>query len=180
MAADAGRRTRRLTWGRARRSVQALTLLAFFLLFLGASRQAVAASLVDLPFRLDPLAMLAQALASRSLLATSALALLTLAVTLALGRVWCGWLCPLGTLLDVVTPRHPKPAPARLEPWRAGKYLLLIAVLVAALFGSLTLLILDPITLVFRSSPAACGRPSTRWSRRWSTPPIASRRFARP
>ncbi len=109
MAADAvRRRSRRLTWGRARRFVQALSLLVFFLLFLGASRQAIAPSLVDLPFRLDPLTMLAQTLASRRLLATSALALLTLAFTLVLGRAWCGWLCPLGTLLDVFTPRRPE------------------------------------------------------------------------
>ena len=152
MAADAvRRRSRRLTWGRSRRFVQALSLLAFFLLFLGASRLAIAPSLVALPFRLDPLTMLAQTLASRRLLATSALALLTLAFTLVLGRAWCGWLCPLGTLLDVFTPRRPKPSSERLEPWRAWKYLLLLAVLVSALFGSLTLLILDPLTLVFRA-----------------------------
>jgi len=152
LAADAvRRRSRRLSWGRARRFVQALSLVAFFLLFLGAARQAIAPSLVDLPFRLDPLSMLAQTLASRRLLATSTLALLTLALTLVLGRAWCGWLCPLGTLLDVFTPRRPKPSSERLEPWRAGKYLLLLAVLVAALFGSLTLLILDPLTLVFRA-----------------------------
>lgn len=153
MAAETGRhRRRRLTWGRARRVTQAVSLLAFFLLFVGAARQAIAPSWLDLPFRLDPLAMLAQTLASRRFLATSGLALVTLAVALALGRVWCGWLCPLGTVLDVFTPPRRKPSPAeQLESWRAAKYLLLLAILVAAAFGSLTLLILDPLTLVFRA-----------------------------
>lgn len=153
MAAEAGRRRRRrFTWGRARKAIQAVSLLAFFLLFLGAARQAVAPSWLDLPFRLDPLAMLAQGLASRRFLATSALALVTLATTLVFGRAWCGWVCPLGTLLDVFTPRRRRLSPAeRLEPWRAAKYLLLLAMLVAAAFGSLTLLILDPLTLVFRA-----------------------------
>ena len=151
--AEAGRRRgRRFTWGRARKATQAASLLAFFLLFIGAARQAVAPFWIDLSFRLDPLAMLVQTLASRRWLATSALALVTLVASVALGRAWCGWLCPLGTLLDVFTPRRPKPSPAEhLEPWRAAKYLILIAVLAAAAFGSLTLLILDPLTLVFRA-----------------------------
>ncbi len=106
--------------------------------------------------------MLAQAIASRTVLVTSAIALLTVALTLVLGRVWCGWLCPLGTVLDAITPRRRRAARDSLERWRAGKYLTLAAVLVAALFGSLTLLILDPITLVFRALAAALW-PAADW-----------------
>lgn len=140
----------RSRWRRLRQAVQAASLIAFLALFL-AARSPEPREVVALPFRLDPLAVLAQAMAGRVVLATSAVALVTGGLTLVFGRVWCGWLCPLGTLLDVVTPRRRRPPRDSLEGWRAGKYLSLAAVLLGALFGSLTLLLLDPITIVYRA-----------------------------
>jgi len=102
--------------------------------------------------RLDPLLALAQAIASRRLLVGSALALVTIVLTVALGRVWCGWICPLGTLLDLCRPtRRRAEDRAPLEAWRYAKYGLLLLILFGALFGNLTLLILDPLTLLFRA-----------------------------
>jgi MauM/NapG family ferredoxin protein len=155
LAVETRRRRRwRSHWRRLRQAVQALSLLGFLALFVAASRHAEPSPITALPFRLDPLAMLAQAIASRTLLATSAVALVTVGLTLIFGRVWCGWLCPLGTVLDVFAPRRRRPAREALERWRAGKYLVLVIVLVAALFGSLTLLVLDPVTMAFRSLAA--------------------------
>jgi polyferredoxin len=109
-------------------------------------------SVVNFPLRLDPLAMLAHLLASRTILAGSALALITVALTLALGRVWCGWLCPLGTLLDLFSLRRwrgKRGAPT--DSWRRVKHGLLLTILAAALLTNLTLLIFDPLTILFRT-----------------------------
>ena len=80
---------------------------------------------------------------------------------LLLGRAWCGWLCPLGTLLDL-TPAHRVQRWDNSVPasWRRVKVLLLVVILGAALLGSLTLLILDPLTLLTRAITGARGRPS--------------------
>ncbi len=79
-------------------------------------------------------------------------ALIVLAGTLLLGRAWCGWLCPLGTLLDWTPARQARPKDAELAPaWRSVKYFLLAFILVSALFGSLTFLVLDPLTLLYRT-----------------------------
>ena len=102
--------------------------------------------------RLDPLAMLAHALSSRTFLVGSTLALLVLLLTLVCGRAWCGWLCPLGTLLDLFSLdwwRGRREAPP--DSWRKLKYGLLLTVLLAALFTNLTLMIFDPLTILFRT-----------------------------
>ena len=82
--------------------------------------------------------------------------LIALALALVAGRAWCGWLCPLGTVLDW-TPAH-KPAPKEADlarRWRQAKYFLLGLILVAALLGNLSLMFLDPITLIYRTMASA-------------------------
>ncbi len=139
-------------WVTARKATQYTALLLFIVLFIWSQRDGWPPGLVNIPMRLDPLLMLAHLLASRSLLAGSALALLVLLLTLVFGRAWCGWICPLGATLDLFPLRRAQAK--RVEPsgrWRSLKYILLFTILVAALFGNLTLLFLDPLTLWFRT-----------------------------
>lgn len=145
-----------LHWRTARKWVQVLFFGVFILLFIGARRGSWAPWIINLPMRLDPLTMLANTLASRSWLSSSLLALLTLLLTIILGRVWCGWICPLGSLLDLFNFHSGKKRvinPA--EGWRLVKYSLLVAVLTAAIFANLSLLVFDPITLLWRSLSAS-------------------------
>ncbi len=143
-------------WVIARKIVQIVSLVFFLWIFLMTRRDAGSPSLIDLFMRLDPLAMLSNLLASRTFLAASSLALITILLTLVFGRAWCGWICPLGTTLDLFPlDRLRRQAHAPSERWRNVKYALLIAVLTAALFGNLTLLAFDPLTLMFRSLSVA-------------------------
>jgi MauM/NapG family ferredoxin protein len=66
------------------------------------------------------------------------------------GRAWCGWLCPLGTTLDLLTIKKAY-ANKMPEALRSVKYGLLMVILMASLFGNLTLLIFDPLTILYRS-----------------------------
>jgi len=139
-------------WGTARRLVQYAAFLAFLVLFVGARNSGWPTSVANLPIRLDPLAMLAHAIASRTILAGSAVALVTIGLTLVFGRAWCGWLCPLGTLLDLLSLRRwrgQRQPPA--EGWRSGKYGMMIAVLGGAALANLSLLVFDPLTLLLRT-----------------------------
>lgn len=149
-----GRRLR-FRWTTIRRLVQYLALLVFISLFVASRGGGWPDSLVNAPMRLDPLTMMAQGLASRSFLVGSALALIVLALTLVFGRAWCGWICPLGTVLDLFSLRWlrgKRDAPP--ESWRAIKHGLLVAILGAAAFTNLTLLVLDPLTLLYRTLSA--------------------------
>jgi len=112
--------------------------------------------LANIPMRLDPLLMLASTLAARALIVGSVLALATLLLTLVFGRAWCGWLCPLGTMLDLLPAKLGRgPRPAVPEGLRKVKYVLFFLILFAALLGNQTLLFLDPLAIFFRTLTAA-------------------------
>ena len=123
-----------------------------YLLFAGLQRLQPL-PLTNIFFRFDPLAALATMLAARAWLAPFALAFVTLALTLVLGRVWCGWICPMGTLLGWLRFRSARRLAGRMPPaLRRVKYVLFGAVVVLASLGNLTLLVLDPLALLTRTT----------------------------
>jgi MauM/NapG family ferredoxin protein len=135
------------SWLRLRTAVQILAFLGFLVLFLNA---------LPLLMRLDPLAMIANLIASRGFEALSAIALIMVALSLVFGRAWCGWLCPLGTVLDWFSFNRWRPKHKPLaDDWRSVKYVILIAIIAAAIFSNLTLLVLDPLTIMVRTFAAA-------------------------
>jgi MauM/NapG family ferredoxin protein len=143
-------------WRRVRQGVQLLALGLYVYLLFAALQRKLAFPLADLYFRLDPLAALGAMLAGRAWIPRLAPALATLALTLLFGRAWCGWLCPLGTLLEWVRAPSARERAPRLSPrWRSVKHLVLLLVLAMALFGGLFLLVLDPIALLTRTMTTA-------------------------
>ncbi len=151
-----------MNWLYGRRVRQVIQILAFalylYLLFAALQRWDVFHQ-ADWFFRLNPLTTLTVMLAGRAWIPRLGWALIIIGLTVLAGRVWCGWLCPLGTLLEWV--RFPQER-RRKEPrffeqsgFRAIKTLLLFLILVMALFGNLTLLVLDPITLLTRTMTTA-------------------------
>ncbi len=147
---------------RLRRPVQVAALIGFVAAVLLAARPESGEPLQWL-FRLDPLTSIGRSLAGRGLAPGWLLALGFLATAFLLGRSWCGWLCPLGTVLDLLPAHRSRPGdPPVPAGWRRVKWLLLAAIVVMALFGSLTLLILDPLTLLVRALSAALW-PALGW-----------------
>jgi polyferredoxin len=136
----------------ARRAVQILTFAIFvYLLFAGLQRLEPQ-PYASIFFRFDPLAALATMLSARAWLAPFALAFITLGLTLVVGRFWCGWICPMGTLLGWTRFRSAERLGGRVPPaLRRVKYVLLGAVIVLAAFANLTLLVLDPLSLLTRT-----------------------------
>ena len=102
-----------LRWRRARQVAQVLSVASFFLLAFATFRESESLIPPDLYFRLDPFAAFTAMLAARVVMPTMLLALGALGFGLLFGRAWCGWLCPLGGILDWVSPR----APFRYSPY---------------------------------------------------------------
>lgn len=90
---------------------------------------------------LDPLVSLSTAIAARQWVGSLCGAGLILVICLFIPRGFCGYVCPLGTLLDVFDWTLGRRAPAhrltRLGWWVNLKYLVLGTVLLAAIFGVL-------------------------------------------
>jgi polyferredoxin len=155
----------RLPW--LRRASQVLFLAAFLFLlfrteFSGSFRGAAGGVRLPWPVSIfleaDPLAALTTAISTGTLYRGLLWSLVILIPTFFLGRFFCGWICPLGTLNHFFGSfkSEKKRGKAlvesnRYKTWQALKYYVLAAVLLSALFGSLLGGLVDPISLTVRS-----------------------------
>ncbi len=144
---------RKWGWQQTRRTVQIGALVLLIGVFFATYRAGEHLPLEHAVMHLDPLATLVEGISSRTLPEGWFLGLFTLVLTLVLGRVWCGWFCPLGTCLDLARPHGNRGR--ETASWQRFKYLVLGAVVMAAILGNLTLMFLDPLTVFFRTMAAA-------------------------
>lgn len=101
--------------------------------------------------RLDPLALLAGVAGRTAVPLLLSLSILVLAVLL--GRVFCGWICPWGTLLDIFRKIFEWTRLARLlraKPPLWLKYAILLVGVILSLFGVGFIFLLDPLSLSTR------------------------------
>ena len=83
--------------------VQAVFLFAFVALFWGLAEPRVPASIASVLLALDPLTAIGTVLSDWTIVGWTWLGLAVLALTAVLGRFFCGWICPLGTLQQIVS-----------------------------------------------------------------------------
>jgi MauM/NapG family ferredoxin protein len=106
-------------------------------------------------FHWDPLLGLTTFIASRALFVAFLPAIITLVVTVFLGRVACGWVCPLGSLHQFFSFTFKKTKllrPKKIQDNRTTwKYYILVFVLVSAVFTLDVVGFLDPFSLLYRS-----------------------------
>jgi MauM/NapG family ferredoxin protein len=150
------RRAKRIVW--VRRVAQTVVLLLFLGLLLATrdSGEGRTSGPLALFFDLDPLILLSTWLSTHALAGLSLLALATVGLTVLLGRVFCGWICPFGTLHNMVGTLRRKfrrllPRTEAFSRWQRAKYFLLFALLVMALGGAHWIGVFDPFSLLYRS-----------------------------
>lgn len=110
-------------------------------------------------FKFDPFIGLSFLISAHAIYAGIVCAVITLAATVLLGRFFCGWVCPFGTLHHVMGRlRSRKKAPRGIAVgeggylrWHALKHYLLVFLLLAGAFSLLQPAVLDPLCLLSRS-----------------------------
>lgn len=147
------------------RRASQVTFLALFVLLLRVAQWPTNSNLdVSLFLRADPLAGLVTLLSlphfasAGHMLSLFFPALILLVLTAILGRFFCGWICPLGTCIDLFHLAFVRPfgkTDSRRGHWPHVKYYLLAGLLVAALFGVQVAWFLDPIPLTTRAFATA-------------------------
>ncbi len=143
--------------GRSLRHVAQLLSLSLFLLLFLAAYHPVAGFPVDLFLRADPLIAIATSISSRQLVTAIFWAVPLIVLALVTGRAFCGWLCPLGALLDLENRliRRGKAVARKWPCLRTVKYVVLSLLLGSSLAGATALLALDPMSLLTRSLATA-------------------------
>ena len=109
-------------------------------------------------FQLDPLLAISNALSSHAIYRGLLWSLVVLIPTMFLGRFFCGWICPLGSVHHYFSSFKSERKRGkqliesnRYKRWQTTKYYLLIASLAAALMGTGIVGWLDPFSLLVRS-----------------------------
>jgi len=106
-------------------------------------------------FHWDPLIAIVTFLAARTMFTAFKFAAVTIVITLVLGRVACGWVCPMGAVQQFFSfvfkkakLLHPRKGSRNHTTW---KYYILIFLLISSLFSLNLAGILDPLSLLTRS-----------------------------
>lgn len=108
-------------------------------------------------FEMDPLVGLTALISGQKLIKGFGWALGVLCLTFFFGRIFCGFICPFGTLHHLIGTIKPALKERRMieanikKPDQRFKYFLLIMLLLAALLGLNLSGLLDPISFLFRS-----------------------------
>ncbi len=139
-----------------RRVSQAVTFSVFAGLFVFTMYPFAAKFPVDAFLRLDPLVATVAMIGSRAFIATMIWAAALLALSLVFGRIFCGFICPLGTLIDfsdfLVHGKKHKKENVEPKPNRRIKYYVLTGAVFASLLGANFLAFLSPMSIAPRVS----------------------------
>ncbi len=150
---------------RLRLASQILFLILFILLFAGAEYRGndqLGISIELLP-QLNPLVLFSSVISLHRvadfLIPGVFLSLFLILVTLFLGRIFCGWICPLGTTFHgisfIAEKTRNKKSAASYRPTQKFKYYFLAFLLITAFFSTSIVGIFDPISIFLRSLTVA-------------------------
>lgn len=134
-----------------RRISQVLFLLLFVFLFL--QTESKGRDELGYPVKIfldfDPLIFITTLFASHTVEKLFYFSIITIIITMILGRVFCGWICPLGTLNNIVG--YFKKSKDKVRNWHKLKYYILIFLVVSSIFTLQIVGIMDPLSLLIRS-----------------------------
>ncbi|MBE9540807.1 MAG: 4Fe-4S binding protein, partial [Proteobacteria bacterium] len=134
-----------------RRTIQLFSLFFFTYLFFRASYPLTSWIPVDFFLRADPLIALCTTLSTREVIVKALPAVILVVLTMLFGRFFCGYLCPLGTLLDLFHKLSGTRKPRFAVRLRNLKFYLLIGLIAASITGANVIYLFDPLIILTRT-----------------------------
>ncbi len=145
---------------------------------------------VSLFLQFDPLTALGTLLANGTLYKGLLWSLVVLVPTIFLGRFFCGWVCPLGTLnhwiSEIPSERRKRRGKGKIEAnryhwYQKIKYYVFVVLIAGSITGALQIGLLDPLPLLARSLgtvvlPMAhtAALDSVGWVKSFGIPPVSA------
>jgi len=135
---------------RIRRVTQIIVLIIFIYLIIETA-DPLTKEHTEIFLRLSPLSNILTVIGTRHFVFEHMIpGIIVLVISLFMGRFFCGWICPLGTTIDIADKLIPS-ARGRSMPDHKWKYMLLTALLTLSLLGVSVSGILDPLCIAQRS-----------------------------
>lgn len=136
-----------------RRASQTLFFLFFVFLFL--QTESTGRDELGYPVKIfldfDPLILITTLLSAHAVEKAFYFSLIMIVIALVFGRVFCGWVCPLGTLNNMISSLRKTGGARSPRNWHRVKYLVLLFTLTSSLFTLQLVGIFDPLSLIIRS-----------------------------
>ncbi|HEC77624.1 MAG TPA: 4Fe-4S dicluster domain-containing protein [candidate division WOR-3 bacterium] len=129
--------------------IQILFLGLFIYLFIQTT-YSTAGRIQTLFFRFDPLIFIILSIAYRAVLTAGLLSIIMILGSFVFGRFFCGFICPLGTMIDICDLTIKKRISLHLR-LKNTKFLLLIFLFISALLGGSFVHFFDPLVILERS-----------------------------
>ncbi len=134
-----------------RQAVQTLVFAAFICLLMYADPIAEKDKAVDIFLRMSPLSAIGAMVAAKEFIIRYWPAFIVLVATLFSGRFFCGWICPLGTTLDItdsLLKKQRKRISYKIYDGKRLKYYILAFLLLSLFIGHQMVGWLDPLSIV--------------------------------
>ena len=147
-----------MSWVRARRIVQIFFFLFFLLLFIKARYPYEGGQASDLMLRFSPLIPLFNFIDTFRIDWIFWPGLIILLLTPLLGRFFCGWICPLGTAIDISGKVLQAPSNRKAKKWHLRltymKFIILTGSIILAVFSINVWGFFDPLSIINRAFSA--------------------------
>lgn len=127
-----------------------ISFLLLFIFFFVQTRYGLDITFQNLFFKFDPLIFIILSISERTIVTAALLSIFLIIGSLIFGRFFCGFICPLGSIIDIFDTHAVKQYKISLSV-KNGKYLILLFLTIAALAGSSFVHFFDPLVIVERS-----------------------------
>ena len=136
-----------------RRISQGIFLLIFLFLFI--QTESKGNDELGYPVKIfldfDPLIFFTTLFSAHAVAGAFYFSLIVIILTIIFGRIFCGWICPMGTLNNMIGYLRKKSVNEVSRDWYRMKYYILIFLIVSSLFTLQLVGIMDPLSLLIRS-----------------------------